>query len=166
MNLQYPPLWARQQHARLSRSRPGFDPRSGQVSWVRFFRGFSSPIRQMSGSFRPPRSPNIIWPSLSFIMGANDLRCWCALKPQIYKHTYESTDETSYYKEWKLGFSFYLMFHKPQHGFHQWHGKCLISIQPRPLCCEASVVWHCWQQHKFVLLSLPNYLLVSCRPGT
>ena len=30
-----------------------------------FFRVFSSPARQMSGSFRPPRSPNIIWPSLS-----------------------------------------------------------------------------------------------------
>ena len=27
-----PPLWARPQHARLSRSGPGFDPRSGQVS--------------------------------------------------------------------------------------------------------------------------------------
>ena len=27
--------------------------------------GFFSPVRQMSGSFRPPRSPNIIWPSLS-----------------------------------------------------------------------------------------------------
>ena len=31
-------------------------------------RGFSSPVRQMSGSFRPPRSPNIIWPSLSSII--------------------------------------------------------------------------------------------------
>ena len=28
-----------------------------------FFRGFSSPVRRMSGSFRPTRSPNIIWPS-------------------------------------------------------------------------------------------------------
>ena len=36
--------------------------RSGQVSWVRFFRGFSSLVKQMSGSFRPPKSPNIIWP--------------------------------------------------------------------------------------------------------
>ena len=36
---------------------PGLDPRSGQVSWVRFFRGFSSPVRQMSGSFRPPKVP-------------------------------------------------------------------------------------------------------------
>ena len=60
-----PPLWARLQHARLSRSGPGFDPRSGQVSWVRFFQCFSSPVRQMSESFRPPWSPNIIWPSLS-----------------------------------------------------------------------------------------------------
>ena len=32
-----PPLWARRQHARLSRSGPEFDPRSGQVYWVRFF---------------------------------------------------------------------------------------------------------------------------------
>ena len=29
------------------------------------FSGFSSPVRQMSGDFRPPRSPNIIWPSSS-----------------------------------------------------------------------------------------------------
>ena len=36
---------------------PGFDPLSGQVSWVRFFRGFSSPVRQMSGNFRPPKVP-------------------------------------------------------------------------------------------------------------
>ena len=47
------------------RSGPGFYPRSKQVSWVRFFRGFSSPARQMPGSFKPPRSPNIISPSLS-----------------------------------------------------------------------------------------------------
>ena len=32
------------------------------------FWGFSSPVRHMSGSFRPPRSPNIIWPSLSSII--------------------------------------------------------------------------------------------------
>ena len=38
---------------------------AGQVSWVRFFRGFSSPVRQISGTFRPTRSPNIIWPPLS-----------------------------------------------------------------------------------------------------
>ena len=46
----------------ISRSGLGFHPRSGQVSWVRFFRGFSSPVRQMSGSFRPHGSPHIIWP--------------------------------------------------------------------------------------------------------
>ena len=63
-----PPLWSKWYYARLSRSGPGFDPRSGQVSWVRFFRGFSSPIRQRSGNFRPPRSPNNIWSSLSSIL--------------------------------------------------------------------------------------------------
>ena len=36
----------------LVTQRAGFDPRSGQVSWVRFLRGFSSPVRQMSGNFR------------------------------------------------------------------------------------------------------------------
>ena len=62
--LQYsPPLWLR--HARLLRSGPGFDSRTWQVFWVRFFRGFSSPVRQLSGNFRPTRSPNIIWPPLS-----------------------------------------------------------------------------------------------------
>ena len=30
--------------------------------------GFSSPVRQMSGSFRPSRSLNIIWPSLSSLI--------------------------------------------------------------------------------------------------
>ena len=35
---------------------PGFDPRSGHVSLV-VFSGFSSPVRQMSGSFRPPWFP-------------------------------------------------------------------------------------------------------------
>ena len=53
-----PPLWARQYNARLSCSRPGFNPRLGQVSWVRFFWGFFSPVRQMLGNFRPPRSTN------------------------------------------------------------------------------------------------------------
>ena len=58
-----PPLRSRRLHARLSRSGPGFDPRSGQVSCVRFYRVFSSPVKQTSGNFRPTRSPNIIWPS-------------------------------------------------------------------------------------------------------
>ena len=55
------------------------------------FSAFSSPIRQMSGSFRPLWSPNIIWLSLSSPIiihtGANDLSCWRALKPWIYIHT-------------------------------------------------------------------------------
>ena len=36
---------------------------SDDNNWVLFFRGFSSPVRRMSGSFMPTRSPNIIWPS-------------------------------------------------------------------------------------------------------
>ena len=32
-----PPLWNREERARLSCSRPGFDPWLGQVSWVGFF---------------------------------------------------------------------------------------------------------------------------------
>ena len=54
------------------------------------FRGFSSPVRQMSGSFRPqgPRisSGHHNHPS-SFITGANDLRCSRALKTSNI-HTY------------------------------------------------------------------------------
>ena len=71
-----PPLWVRRQLARLSRRGPGFCSRSGQVSWVRFFRGFSSPVRQMSGSFRPPRPPNIILPSLSSTLIIHYGRQW------------------------------------------------------------------------------------------
>ena len=53
------------------------------------FQGFSSPVRQMLGSFRPPRSPNIIchhYHPYSFITGANDLRCWCALNHHHHHH--------------------------------------------------------------------------------
>ena len=53
------------------------------------FRGFSSPVRQMSGSFRP-QGPRISFGHhnhpLSFITVSNDLRCWRALKPSIYIH--------------------------------------------------------------------------------
>ena len=55
-----------------------------------FFCGFSSPVRQMSGNFRPPRSPNIIWPSSSSfhlrlvgmaecVLGVYCLSCLCCL---------------------------------------------------------------------------------------
>ena len=55
------------------------------------FRGFSSPVRQMLGSFRL-QGPRISFGhhnhTYSFITGANDLRYWRALKkPQIYKYT-------------------------------------------------------------------------------
>ena len=45
-------------------------------------------------------------------------------------------------------------------------GKFPSDTEPRPMCYEASVVWHSWQQHKFFLVSLPYHVLVSCRPGT
>ena len=52
--------------------------------------GFSSLVRRMSGNFRPPRSPNIIWPSQSSfhipLVGMNEcvlavycLLCFCCL---------------------------------------------------------------------------------------
>ena len=69
---------------------PGSIPGRDKFPGWSFFRGFSSPVRQMSGSFRPPRSPNIIWPSLSSLIihywRHNDLRCWRALKTS-YIHT-------------------------------------------------------------------------------
>ena len=34
----------------------------------------------------------------------------------------------------------------------------------QPVCCEASVVCHCCQQHKFFLVGLPNHVLVPCIP--
>ena len=52
---------------------------TGFMVW--FFWGFPSPVRQMSGSFRPPKVPEhhlaiiIITHQSSFITGANDLRC-------------------------------------------------------------------------------------------
>ena len=52
-NVIYPTAVEQALACALSRSGPGFESRSGQVSWVRFFRGFSSPVRQMSGNFRP-----------------------------------------------------------------------------------------------------------------
>ena len=55
-----------------------------------FFRGFSSPVRQISGNFRPPRFPTIIWPSYSSfhirlvgmtecVFGVYCLSCLCCL---------------------------------------------------------------------------------------
>ena len=54
------------------------------------FRGSSSPVRQMSGHFRPPKSTNIIWPSSSSfhirlvgmiqcMLGVYCLSCLCCL---------------------------------------------------------------------------------------
>ena len=73
--------WSTAVEQAVARSRPGLEPLSGQVSWVWFFRGFSSPVRQISESFRPSRSPNIIWlSSISFhihLFSNEWVREWC-----------------------------------------------------------------------------------------
>ena len=63
-----------------------------------FFRGFSSPVRQMSGSFRPPRTPNIIWPSLSSSIIIHYGRQWPEMltRPNTLNiHTYIQWDKAS-----------------------------------------------------------------------
>ena len=105
--------------ARLSRRGPSFDPRSGQVSWVRFFRGFCSPVRQMSGRFRPPRFPNIIWSSLSSSLIIHYQRQWpeMLMRPKTLNiHT--KTSQGNYYKtllysrikEWKCFWDIWFFF--------------------------------------------------------
>ena len=65
------PLLSRRYHERLTGSRPGFDPRSGQVSWMRVLRGFSSSVRQMSGIFTPTGFPEYHLPiTLMLIISA------------------------------------------------------------------------------------------------
>ena len=36
----------------------------------------------------------------------------------------------------------------------------------RPMCYKATVVWHCWHEHKFFLVCLPNRVPVPCRSLT
>ena len=73
---------------------PGSIPGRDKFPVWGFFRGFSSPLRQMSRNFRPRRSPDIIGQhnhKKSFITGANDLRCWSALKHKLVNYsTYRS----------------------------------------------------------------------------
>ena len=92
-NICCPPLWDRRLHACLSCSRPGFDPRSGQVSWVRRFSGFflicKTNVRKLGPQGLRISFSHHYHHHSSFITGANDLRCWRALKPQIYIHTYQ-----------------------------------------------------------------------------
>ena len=69
---------------------PGSIPSWDRFPGWGFFGGFSSPVRLMSGNFRPPRSPNIIWPSSSSfhirlvgitecVFGVYCLSCLCCL---------------------------------------------------------------------------------------
>ena len=76
------------------------------------FRCFSSPVRQMSGSFRP-QGPRISFDHRyhyhsSFITGANDLGCWRAHKPQIYIRTVDHSCSfpclnICRYAAWRIG---------------------------------------------------------------
>ena len=58
----------------------------GEVFSVFFF----SPVRQMSGSFRPPRFPNIVWPSLSSLLIIHYGRQWFEMltRPKNLKYIY------------------------------------------------------------------------------
>ena len=69
---------------------PGSIPGRDRFPGWGFFQGFSSPVRQMSGNFRPTSSPNIICsPSSSFyirlvgmngcVLGVYCLSCLCCL---------------------------------------------------------------------------------------
>ena len=77
-------------HAAGPGSIPGRDRFPGWGFSRGFSRGFSSPVRQMSGNFRPSRSPNVIWPSSSSfhirlvgmngcMLGVYCLSCLCCL---------------------------------------------------------------------------------------
>ena len=76
------------------------------------FRGFSLPVRQMSGSFRP-QSPRISFGHhhhpYSFITGANDLRCWSALKNLKYTFKAEPLSVTTRFGRcWASSCSFHM----------------------------------------------------------
>ena len=74
-------------HQKNNKKSKAIDTSAGKVMLMFFF---DQDDPQMSGRFRP-QGPRISFGhhyhhhhQSSFIMGANDLRCWCALKPQIY----------------------------------------------------------------------------------
>ena len=69
-----PPLWVRRQHARLSRSGPGFDPRSGQVSWVRFCSWFFLTCKTNVRKLWAPKVPE--YHLAVIIITKNDGRQW------------------------------------------------------------------------------------------
>ena len=88
---------------------PGSIPGREKFPGWGFFGVIPLPARQMSGSFRPQGPPILFGHHYhhlsSFITGANDLRCWRALKPQIYiqKYTYiryrrHSTTQVSFFQ--------------------------------------------------------------------
>ena len=89
-----PPLWVMRQHARLSRSEPGFNPRSGQVSWVRFFGVFPHLSDECQGALSP-QGPRISFghhnhPSIISLRAPMILDVDAPLNPHIHTHTHGS----------------------------------------------------------------------------
>ena len=67
---------------------PGSIPGRDKFPGWGFFLGFSSPVRWMSRSFRPTRSPSIIWPSLSsIIISLRAPMTWDVDAPRTLKYT-------------------------------------------------------------------------------
>ena len=101
------------------------------------FLGFFSPVRQMSGNFRPPRSPNFIRPSSSSfhirlvgmtecVFGVYCLSCLCRLGggPGIGLITHPGRPSMS------------LCVQKSMYVIHS-----LIPSPDRSLLCKARVAW-------------------------
>ena len=101
------------------------------------FRGFSSPVRQMSGTFRPPRSPALIWPSYSSfhirlvgmtecVLGVYCLSCLCCLggSPGIGLITHPGRPSMSLYGQ------------KSMYVIHS-----LIPSPDRSWLCKARAAW-------------------------
>ena len=98
-------------HGEGPRSIPGQDKFPG---WG-FFRGFCSPVRQMSGKLRPPRFPNTIWPSLSSIIIIHYGRQWPEMltvpktsNTHLYIHSTPETLCEKHFRQWILSNKFML----------------------------------------------------------
>ena len=144
---------------------PGSIPGRDKFPGWGFSRGFSSPVKQMSGRFRSqgPRIPfGHHYHLSSFITGANDLRCWRALKN--LKYTYCGR-ERLYHIVPCLGGS-----------ISQRQGKCssmlFSNYSSRAVCSKIGTTsrcgWHpsspwcssCWS--RLLLITKTMWLLQKC----
>ena len=90
---------------------PGSIPGRDKFPGWRFFGVFSSPVRQMSESFRPPRSPNIIWPSLPSIL-IHYGRQWPEMltRPKISTQIKKSSFQSLHFKTFIFSFTHFIFF--------------------------------------------------------